>query len=76
LVLLVLLTIVMQTRQPIFIKLLQSTYRLISCPWLSGQQKFHIENCLRTLTDIGECSSHKFVYFINDVSLQLMLSVL
>ena len=58
---------VMQTRQPIFIKLLQSTYRVIQCPWLSGQQKFHVENCLRSLTDTGDCLSHIYVFFYNDV---------
>jgi len=50
----------MQTRQPVFIKLLQSTYRIVLCPWLSGQQKYHVENCLRTLTDIGESFVHLF----------------
>jgi len=60
---------VMQTRQPVFIKLLQSTYRIILCPWLSGQQKFHVENCLRTLVDIGELFSfqHEFTVEVFNV---------
>ena len=42
-----------QTQQPVFIKLLQGAYRVAMCSWLTGQQKFHVENCIRTLSDIG-----------------------
>ena len=43
-----------QTRQPVFVRLLQGAFRLSHCTWLSGQQKYHVENCIKTLSDIGK----------------------
>lgn len=43
-----------QSRQPVFVKLLQSAFRLSHCTWLSGQQRYSVESCIRTLSDIGE----------------------
>ena len=43
-----------QTRQPTFVQLLQGAFRVSHCEWLSGQQKFHVENCIKTLSDIGK----------------------
>uniref|UniRef100_A0ABM0MCB0 Inositol 1,4,5-trisphosphate receptor-like n=1 Tax=Saccoglossus kowalevskii TaxID=10224 RepID=A0ABM0MCB0_SACKO len=40
------------TRQPVFVKLLQGAFRVSQCSWLSGQQKFHVETCIKTLTDM------------------------
>ena len=43
-----------QARQPVFVKLLQGAYKLSHCDWLSGVQKFHVETCIRTLSEIGK----------------------
>ncbi|KAL5013970.1 hypothetical protein ScPMuIL_008240, partial [Solemya velum] len=42
-------TTALQTRQPVFVKLLQGAFRLAHCPWLIGNQKFQVENCITTL---------------------------
>uniref|UniRef100_A0A3Q2XVB7 Inositol 1,4,5-trisphosphate receptor n=1 Tax=Hippocampus comes TaxID=109280 RepID=A0A3Q2XVB7_HIPCM len=42
----------LQTNQSIFIKLLQSAFRLYNCTWIS--QKASIENCIRTLADVAK----------------------
>lgn len=44
----------LQTRQPIFVQLLQSTFRVSQCHWFSPAQRFNIENCIRTLSDVGK----------------------
>lgn len=44
---------ILQTHQLIFVQLIQSAYKLTKCKWLSPAQKFHVENCLRTLTDVA-----------------------
>ncbi|CAH1782936.1 unnamed protein product [Owenia fusiformis] len=43
-----------QTRQPVFVRLLQGAFRVSHCPWLTGNQKFHVENCIKTLSDIAK----------------------
>ncbi|XP_071815438.1 inositol 1,4,5-trisphosphate receptor-like isoform X4 [Apostichopus japonicus] len=43
-----------QSRQPVLIQLLQGAFRVSQCEWLSGQQKYHVENCIKTLTDIAK----------------------
>lgn len=43
-----------QARQPVFVELLQGAYRLSHCDWLSGAQKYHVETCIRTLSEIGQ----------------------
>nr|XP_054750035.1 inositol 1,4,5-trisphosphate receptor-like [Lytechinus pictus] len=43
-----------QSHQPMFVRLLQGAFRVSLCQWLSGQQKFHVENCIKTLTDIAK----------------------
>ncbi|XP_074645592.1 inositol 1,4,5-trisphosphate receptor-like [Tubulanus polymorphus] len=42
------------TRQPVFVRLLQGAFRVSHCPWLTGQQKFHVETCIKTLSDIAK----------------------
>ena len=42
-----------QARQPVFVKLLQGAYRLSHCDWLTGVQKYHVESCIKTLSEIG-----------------------
>ncbi|VVD05657.1 unnamed protein product [Leptidea sinapis] len=39
-----------QTRQSIFVKLLQTTFKIYQCPWLTPPQKLNVEKCIRTLT--------------------------
>ncbi|KAJ8301193.1 hypothetical protein KUTeg_020180 [Tegillarca granosa] len=43
-----------QSRQPIFVKLLQGSFRVSHSNWLSGVQKFNVETCIRTLADIAK----------------------
>ncbi|XP_064633177.1 inositol 1,4,5-trisphosphate receptor-like isoform X3 [Lineus longissimus] len=43
-----------QTRQPVFVRLLQGAFRVSHCPWLTGQQKFHVEDCIKTLSNIAK----------------------
>lgn len=44
-----------QTHQTIVVQLLQSTTRLLECPWLQQQHKGSVEACIRTLAMVGEC---------------------
>ncbi|XP_023671026.2 inositol 1,4,5-trisphosphate-gated calcium channel ITPR2 isoform X2 [Paramormyrops kingsleyae] len=44
----------LQTHQPIFIQLLQSSFRLHNCTWISASQKANIEGCIRTLADVAK----------------------
>lgn len=37
------------------VQLLQSTMRLLECPWLQQQHKGSVEACIRTLAMVGEC---------------------
>ncbi|KAG5862348.1 hypothetical protein JTB14_024863 [Gonioctena quinquepunctata] len=43
-----------QTRQPIFVQLLQSAFRISQCSWLSPPQRFNVENCIRTLSEVAK----------------------
>lgn len=47
----------LQTHQTIVVQLLQSTMRLLECPWLQQQHKGSVEACIRTLALVGECAS-------------------
>ncbi|KAL4226234.1 Inositol 1 [Mactra antiquata] len=42
-----------QSRQPMFVKLLQGAFRLSQCEWLSGNQNFHVQDCIKTLSNIA-----------------------
>ncbi len=42
-----------QTRQPVFVQLLQAAFRLSSCAWLTSAQRFNVDACIRTLSDMG-----------------------
>ncbi|XP_072946066.1 inositol 1,4,5-trisphosphate receptor [Epargyreus clarus] len=46
-----------QTRQSIFVKLLQTTFRIYQCPWLTPPQKLNVEKCIRTLSDVAKTRS-------------------
>lgn len=36
------------------VQLLQSTMRLLECPWLQQQHKSSVESCIRTLAMVGK----------------------
>nr|CAD7394846.1 unnamed protein product [Timema cristinae] len=42
-----------QTRQPVFVQLLQAAFLMSQCTWLNASQRFSVENCIRTLSDVG-----------------------
>uniref|UniRef100_A0A670ZYC8 Inositol 1,4,5-trisphosphate receptor n=1 Tax=Pseudonaja textilis TaxID=8673 RepID=A0A670ZYC8_PSETE len=46
-----------QTHQTIVVQLLQSTMRLLECPWLQQQQKSSVEACIRTLAMVAKSRS-------------------
>uniref|UniRef100_W4VS92 Inositol 1,4,5-trisphosphate receptor n=1 Tax=Corethrella appendiculata TaxID=1370023 RepID=W4VS92_9DIPT len=41
-------------RQLIFVKILQSSFKLTLCKWLTPSQRFNVENCIRTLSEIAK----------------------
>uniref|UniRef100_T1HK15 Inositol 1,4,5-trisphosphate receptor n=1 Tax=Rhodnius prolixus TaxID=13249 RepID=T1HK15_RHOPR len=43
-----------QTRQPIFVQLLHSAFRVSQCTWLNAAQQFNVENCIRTLSEVAK----------------------
>ncbi|XP_026317343.1 inositol 1,4,5-trisphosphate receptor [Hyposmocoma kahamanoa] len=45
-----------QTRQSIFVKLLQTTFRIYR-PWLTPAQKLNVEKCIRTLSEVAKTRS-------------------
>lgn len=51
---------VQQTHQNIFTQIVQSAYRLTKCKWITPPQKFHVENCIRTMTDVAQKRSIAF----------------
>ncbi|XP_072755426.1 inositol 1,4,5-trisphosphate receptor-like isoform X5 [Anoplolepis gracilipes] len=42
------------TRQPIFVQLLHAAFKVSQCPWLNAGQRFNVENCIRTLSDVAK----------------------
>ncbi|XP_067209900.1 inositol 1,4,5-trisphosphate receptor isoform X4 [Linepithema humile] len=42
------------TRQPIFVQLLHAAFKVSQCAWLNAGQRFNVENCIRTLSDIAK----------------------
>nr|XP_037876698.1 inositol 1,4,5-trisphosphate receptor isoform X5 [Bombyx mori] len=45
------------TRQSIFVKLLQTTFSIYQCPWLTPPQKLNVEKCIRTLSEVAKSRS-------------------
>ncbi|XP_020277912.1 inositol 1,4,5-trisphosphate receptor isoform X5 [Pseudomyrmex gracilis] len=43
-----------QTRQPIFVQLLHAAFKVSQCTWLNAGQRFNVENCIRTLSDVAK----------------------
>ncbi|KAG7521877.1 inositol 1,4,5-trisphosphate receptor type 2 [Solea senegalensis] len=44
----------LQTNQSIFIKLLQSSFRIYNCIWINSAQKANIESSIKTLADVAK----------------------
>ncbi|XP_012277978.1 inositol 1,4,5-trisphosphate receptor isoform X3 [Orussus abietinus] len=42
------------TVQPIFVQLLHAGFKVSECPWLNAGQRFNVENCIRTLSDVAK----------------------
>ncbi|XP_063282731.1 inositol 1,4,5-trisphosphate receptor type 1 isoform X1 [Pelobates fuscus] len=48
------ITILIQTRQPVFVQLLQAVFRVYHCSWLLPAQKASVESCIRVLSDVAK----------------------
>uniref|UniRef100_A0A3Q0SVP1 Inositol 1,4,5-trisphosphate receptor n=1 Tax=Amphilophus citrinellus TaxID=61819 RepID=A0A3Q0SVP1_AMPCI len=44
----------LQTRQPVFVQLLQAVFRVYHCNWLMPAQKGYVENCIKVLSDVAK----------------------
>ncbi|XP_062401771.1 inositol 1,4,5-trisphosphate receptor type 1 isoform X1 [Sardina pilchardus] len=44
----------LQTRQPVFVQLLQGVFRVYHCNWLVPGQKGNVENCIKVLSDVAK----------------------
>uniref|UniRef100_A0A668VL17 Inositol 1,4,5-trisphosphate receptor n=1 Tax=Oreochromis aureus TaxID=47969 RepID=A0A668VL17_OREAU len=44
----------LQTRQPVFVQLLQAVFRAYHCNWLMPVQKGHVESCIKVLSDVAK----------------------
>lgn len=42
-----------KSRQPVFVRLLRGAFRLSQCSWMSGSQKYHVETCIKTMSDVA-----------------------
>lgn len=47
-------TKVIETRQPVFVQLLQGVFRVYHCNWLLPVQKASVESCIRVLSDVAK----------------------
>ncbi|XP_049327887.1 inositol 1,4,5-trisphosphate receptor type 1 isoform X2 [Astyanax mexicanus] len=44
----------LQTRQPVFVQLLQGVFRVYHCNWLVPTQKASVESCIKVLSDVAK----------------------
>ncbi|XP_028854499.1 inositol 1,4,5-trisphosphate receptor type 1 isoform X2 [Denticeps clupeoides] len=44
----------LQTRQPVFVQLLQGVFRVYHCNWLIPSQKGNVESCIKVLSDVAK----------------------
>uniref|UniRef100_A0A3B3Y3Q1 Inositol 1,4,5-trisphosphate receptor n=1 Tax=Poecilia mexicana TaxID=48701 RepID=A0A3B3Y3Q1_9TELE len=44
----------LQTRQPVFVQLLQAVFRVYHCYWLGSGQKGSVETCIKVLSDVAK----------------------
>nr|XP_031843313.1 inositol 1,4,5-trisphosphate receptor isoform X7 [Nomia melanderi] len=47
-------TTVQTRRQPVFVQLLHAAFKVSQCSWLNAGQRFNVENCIRTLSDVAK----------------------
>lgn len=52
------LVFVSQTHHTIMTQLLQSSVRLLDCPWLQQQHRIQVETCIKTLAMTGDGLTH------------------
>ncbi|XP_074489119.1 inositol 1,4,5-trisphosphate-gated calcium channel ITPR1 isoform X2 [Sebastes fasciatus] len=45
---------IFQTRQPVFVQLLQAVFRVYHCNWLVPVQKGSVESCIKVLSDVAK----------------------
>jgi hypothetical protein len=45
------------------VQLLQSAFRVSQCPWLAASQRFNVENCIRTLSEVGQFNKQNVRFF-------------
>ncbi|XP_071082812.1 inositol 1,4,5-trisphosphate-gated calcium channel ITPR1-like isoform X3 [Haliotis cracherodii] len=43
-----------QTNQAVFVRLMQGAFRVSHCKWLSGSQRYHVETCIKTLSETAK----------------------
>ncbi|MEQ2316637.1 Inositol 1,4,5-trisphosphate receptor type 1, partial [Ameca splendens] len=43
-----------ETRQPVFVQLLQGVFRVYHCNWLNPAQKHSVEGCIKVLSDVAK----------------------
>lgn len=53
---------VLQTRQPVFVQLLQGVFRVYHCNWLNPVQKASVEACIKVLSDVGKILGKRHVH--------------
>lgn len=44
---------ILQSNQIVFVQIIQQAFKVSKCEWLTPAQRFNVENCIRTLTDIA-----------------------
>ncbi|CAG5981948.1 unnamed protein product [Menidia menidia] len=45
---------IFQTRQPVFVQLLQGVFRVYHCQWMTPVQKGSVESCIKVLSDVAK----------------------
>ncbi|XP_048873420.1 inositol 1,4,5-trisphosphate receptor type 1 isoform X11 [Brienomyrus brachyistius] len=45
---------ILETRQPVFVQLLQGVFRVFHCNWLIPAQKGFVESCIKVLSDVAK----------------------
>ncbi|XP_023661365.1 inositol 1,4,5-trisphosphate-gated calcium channel ITPR1 isoform X2 [Paramormyrops kingsleyae] len=45
---------ILETRQPVFVQLLQGVFRVYHCHWLIPAQKGSVESCIKVLSDVAK----------------------
>ncbi|KAJ8370535.1 hypothetical protein SKAU_G00105630 [Synaphobranchus kaupii] len=45
---------IIETRQPVFVQLLQGVFRVYHCNWLVPVQKGYVESCIKVLSDVAK----------------------